>query len=101
LILIDLALFSAIAALCWRGYQQRRIWIRLPPYLLMQRCRGKSALRQLLIFGPVTIFWLLTCHWINTHGWHATAAGGLLLAMTLGLEAMRAIEEQQKQNKKP
>jgi len=36
---------------------------------------------------------------LNTAGWHATAAGGILLAMTVGLDAMRKLEEQQKMEK--
>jgi len=32
----------------------------------------------------------------NTHGWDARAAGGMLIGMTIGLEAMRIAEEDQK-----
>ncbi|MDQ6987764.1 MAG: hypothetical protein Q9M25_08175 [Mariprofundaceae bacterium] len=53
-------------------------------------------MRQFLSFGPLVVVWLLLCHWLNTHGWHATAASGMLVAMMLGLEAMRSAEERQK-----
>ncbi|MDQ6950127.1 MAG: hypothetical protein Q9M26_00510 [Mariprofundales bacterium] len=98
-LLLDLTIFGMIAVLCWRGYQQRQIWLSMPPYLLMRACHNRSAWLQLVIFGPITIIWLLSCHWINAHGWHATAAGGILLAMTMGLEAMRSVEERQKEKR--
>jgi len=62
-------------------------------------CRGRGPWLQLLLFGPVVVGWLLFCHWVNTHGWHATAAGGILFAMTVGLQAMRSVEEEQKQTR--
>ncbi|MDX8409791.1 MAG: hypothetical protein R8J84_07125 [Mariprofundales bacterium] len=96
-LLLDIAIFAIIAALCWRGYQQRQIWLRMPPYLLLRACRNRPAGLQLALFAPLMVGWLLVCHWINGRGWHASAAGGMLLAMTIALEAMRSVEELQKE----
>ena len=95
-ILLDLATLVVIALVCWQGYHRRRLWFGMPVYAWFQLARGRGFWAQLLIFGPVVVGWLLLCHWINTHGWHATAAGGILIAMTVGLEAMRTIEEEQR-----
>ncbi|MDX8406596.1 MAG: hypothetical protein R8K50_10680 [Mariprofundus sp.] len=93
---IDFAMLSMICAICWRGYRYRQPWFCLLPHILWHKCRGRGLWRQLLLFGPVVVGWLLFCHYLNAHGWHATAAGGMVLAMTLGLEAMRRAEERQK-----
>ncbi|TLS66132.1 hypothetical protein FE236_09175 [Mariprofundus erugo] len=94
--LLDISLFLLIAWLCWRGYNGRQSWLRMIPYLIWQQCQGRGMIRQLLVFAPVVVGWLLLCHWLNAHGWHATGAGGMLFAMTLGLDAMRSAEERQK-----
>jgi len=99
MIAIDIGIFLIIALLCWRGYQQRRLWLFYLGRLLEDLIQGRSFWSQLLRLGPLFVGWLLLCHWVNTHGWHGTAAGGILLAMTLGLNAMRTIEEQQKWEK--
>jgi len=93
---LDIALFAAIAGLCWQGYQKRRLWFVVPVYLWLKLGKGRSFWMQFLVFAPATVTGLLLCHWINTHGWHATAAGGMLFGMTIGLEAMRIAEEEQK-----
>ena len=93
---LDIGLFLMIALLCWRGYQKRQWWMFYLGRILEKGIQGKSFWRQFFSLGPLLVGWLLLCHWINTHGWHATAAGGILLAMTLGLNAMRNIEEDQK-----
>ncbi len=93
---LDIALFAAIATLCWQGYHKRRLWFVVPVYLWLKLGKGRGFWMQFLVFGPVTVIGLLICHWINTHGWHATAAGGILFGMTLGLEAMRIAEEEQR-----
>lgn len=94
--LLDISAFLLIAMLCWRGYQLRQNWFCLIPYLLWRQCQGRGVARQLLVFSPVVVGWLILCHWLNAHGWHATGAGGMLFAMTLGLDAMRSVEERQK-----
>jgi len=96
---LDILLLAAIAWLCWQGYHKRRLWFVVPLYLWLKLGKGRGFWKQFLIFGPATVCWLLLCHWINTHGWHATAAGGMLFAMTTGLEAMRMAEEEQKWNR--
>jgi len=97
MIAVDLLLLTALVLLCWRGYSKRQTWLRLIPHLIWHQCKGRSILMQLLLFGPVVVGWLLFCHWLNTAGWHATGAGCILLAMTIGLEAMRSAEERQKE----
>jgi len=94
---IDFFLFLLIGGACWYGYHYRQAWFCMTPYLLWRLCRGRGPGRQLLVFGPTVVGWLLLCHWLNAHEWHATAAGGMLFAMTLGLEAMRSAEERQKE----
>ncbi len=96
---LDFAMLAVIVTLCWQGYHKRRLWFVAPVYLWLKLAKGRSFWVQFLIFGPITVSFLLLCHWINTHGWHATAAGGMLFGMTLGLEAMRIAEEEQKWNK--
>ncbi len=97
---LDIALFAVIAGLCWQGYQKRRLWFVVPLYLWLRLGKGRGFWQQFLIYGPAIVVWLLLCHWVNTHGWHATAAGGMLIAMTIGLQAMRMAEDEQKWNKK-
>lgn len=99
MIAVDVGIFLLIAAICWHGYQKRRLWLFYLNELLGRLYRGRSFMHQLLAFGPVIVGWLLLCHWLNTRGWHGLAAGGILLAMMLGLEAMRALEEKQKTEK--
>jgi len=94
--LLDISLLIVIALLCWRGYRYGSVWLAIVGKLLTQLLRNKGFWGQLFSFAPLAIGWLLLCHWINTAGWHATAAGGILLAMTVGLNAMRKLEEQQK-----
>jgi len=96
---LDITALLFIVRVCWQGYHRRNVWFLFLPHLLMHWGRKRSYLRQLTIFAPVVIIWLLSCHWIDTHGWHAVAAGGVLVAMTMGLEAMRSIEEQQKRRR--
>jgi len=93
---LDFAMLALIAALCWQGYRKRRLWFVVPVFLWLKLGRGRSFWMQFLIFGPMTVAFLLLCHWVNTHGWHATAAGGMLFGMTIGLEAMRMAEDEQK-----
>ncbi len=95
-LMIDLILLVLIVMYCWEAYSKRRLWFVVPVYLWMKFAKGRGFLAQLLIFSLPTVSWLLLCHWINTHGWHATAAGGMLIAMTVGLQAMRMAEEEQK-----
>jgi len=96
---LDIVLFILIALLCWRGYHKNVIWLFYAGRILERLLGGKGFWAQLFSFAPVAIGWLLLCHWINTAGWHATAAGGILLAMTVGLDAMRKLEEKQKMEK--
>jgi len=97
--LLDFSVLAAIASLCWQGYQKRRLWFETPVYLLLRLGKGRGYWLQLLMYGLPIVGGLLLCHWINTHGWHASAAGGMLIAMTIGLAAMRIAEEEQKWNK--
>jgi uncharacterized membrane protein len=99
LTVLDIALFIGLALLCWRGYRGNGTWLIYIGQLLHRLLRGKSFWGQLFRFAPLAITWLLLCHWVNTAGWHATAAGGILLAMTIGLDAMRKLEEEQKLEK--
>ena len=99
MIALDLLLLSAIAWICWQGYHKCRLWFVVPVYLWMKSGKGRGFWKQFLVFGLPTVGWLLLCHWINTHGWHATAAGGMLFAMTVGLQAMRLAEEEFKWNR--
>ena len=97
--ILDLAVLGAITLLCWQGYRKRSLWFEVPVYMWFRLARGHGFWVQFLLFGPAVVIWLLLCHWINTHGWHATAAGGMLIGMTIGLEAMRIAEEQQQWKK--
>jgi len=97
--MLDVIVFIAICLILWRAYRERQLWFRMIPHVLYRQCRGRGFVQQLLIFGPLVVVWLLLCHWLNTHGWHASAAGGMLFAMMLGLEAMRSAEERQKKTK--
>ena len=96
---LDIILFAAIATVCWQGYHKRRLWFVIPVYVWLRMGKGRSFWVQFMIFAPTTVCGLLLCHWVNTHGWHATAAGGMLFGMTLGLEAMRIAEEESKYKK--
>jgi len=96
---LDIVLFILIVLLCWRGYRGNGLWLIYTGNLLHRLLRGKGFWGQLLSFAPIAIGWLLLCHWVNTAGWHATAAGGILLAMTIGLDAMRKLEEKHKMEK--
>jgi len=98
-IALDIAIFSVIATVCWQGYHKRRLWFVIPVYLWLNLGKGRGFWMQFIIFGPGTVCGLLLCHWVNTHGWHATAAGGMLFGMTLGLAAMRIVEEEYKWKK--
>lgn len=96
MLIADIAMLLLISFVSWRGYRDRQTWFRLIPHLIWTRCQGRSFLMQLLIFGPVIVGWLLLCHFVSTHGWQATAAGGMLFGMALALEALRSAEERQK-----
>lgn len=96
----DIIILLLILVFCWHGYQYRQTWFRIIPHLMWRICRDRGLLWQLLIFGSTVVGWLLFCHWINAHGWYATAAGAMLFAMALGLEAMRSAEERQKMEEK-
>jgi len=98
-IALDIAVFVVICFIIWPAYRERQPWFCMIPHFLYRQCRGRGFIRQLLIFGPAVVAWLLLCHWLNGQGWHATAAGCILFAMTLGLEAMRSAEERQKTDK--
>jgi len=98
--LLDLGGLVIIATLCWQGYQKQRLWFKVPVYLFLRLGRGRGFAMQLLIYGIPTVAGLLLCHWTNTHGWHATAAGGIVIGMTVGLEAMRIAEEEHKWKQK-
>ncbi len=93
---LDILVLVVVATACWRGYGQRDSWLRMLVGWLMHQVRGHGFWGQWLRFGPLVVGWLLFCHWLNTHGWHASGAAGIVLAMTLGLDAMRSIEEEQK-----
>jgi len=93
LTLADVALGGALIALWVRACHRRRAWMSWLVMGLMQSLSGRSAWAQLVRFGPLAVGWLLLCHWVNTHGWHVTAASGIVLAMALALEAMRQAEE--------
>jgi len=96
---LDIVLFMLIALLCWRGYRGNGLWLFYSGSLLHRLLHGKGFWGQLFSFAPIAIGWLLLCHWVNTAGWHATGAGGILIAMTIGLDAMRKLEEKQKMEK--
>ncbi len=98
-IAVDISMFSLIAFVCWRGYQKRQLWLFYADALVGRLYRGRRVMRQLLGFAPLIVGWLLLCHGLNTGGLHGLAAGGVLLAMTLGLYAMRDLEEKQKWEK--
>lgn len=85
-----------IALLCWRGYQGHGVWLSVVGQMLYRLLHGHGFWDQLLRFAPIAIGWLMLCHRVNTAGWHALGAGGILIAMTDGLDAMRKLEEQQK-----
>jgi len=93
---LDISLFLGIALLCWRAYHGKGLWLFYVSQLIERLLRGKGFWGQLASSAPLIVGWLLLCHWVNTAGWHATGAGGILIAMTLGLDAMRNCEEKQK-----
>ncbi|MDQ7000493.1 MAG: hypothetical protein Q9M12_06375 [Mariprofundus sp.] len=93
---LDITVFAIIGTICWQGYYKRRLWFEAPVYLLLRLGKGRGFWTQWFMYGPPVVGGLLLCHWLNTHGWHATAAGGMLFGMTIGLEAMRIAEEEQK-----
>ncbi|RMG92112.1 MAG: hypothetical protein D6703_02780 [Zetaproteobacteria bacterium] len=93
---LDLVVLIVVAMGCWRGYRQQDSWLRKLGGRLMRFVRGHGFWGQWLRFGPLMVGWLLFCHWLNTQGWHASGAAGIVLAMTLGLDAMRVVEEEQK-----
>jgi len=95
-LLLDIAIFLGILFTCWRGYQQRQSWICLISALLLRLASQKSFGIRFFVYAPVFVGWLLLCHWVDVKGWTATAAGLMVFAMTLGLEAMRQTEERQK-----
>ncbi|RMH61915.1 MAG: hypothetical protein D6678_02485 [Zetaproteobacteria bacterium] len=94
--LANLFLFAIVAGLCLRAYQRRQAWLVAVAGLLFKVGRDRSLVAQCLLLGPVVVGWLLACHWLNTHGWHGPAAGGIALAMTVGMQLMRDWEERQK-----
>lgn len=96
---LDIAALGVISLVCWQGYHKRRLWFVVPVYLFLRLGKGLSFWVQFFIYGLPTVSGLLLCHWINTHGWHATAAGGMLFGMVIGLEAMRIAEDEQKWNR--
>lgn len=96
---LDVVLFALIAFICWRGYWYRQLWLALANHFLGRLYRDKGFFRQLFGLGPVIVGWLLLCHWLSSHDAEGLAAGGILLAMTLALDAMRNLEEQQKQER--
>jgi hypothetical protein len=101
MILIDIILFILIAWSCWQGYSKRQMWLSVIAHLLARLYRGKGYWHQLFTLGPIIVVWLLLCHWLANHGARGLGAGGLLLAMTLGLDGMRHFEEKQKLERKP
>jgi len=98
---LDIAILALILFTCWRGYQQRRLGLCIIPALLLYIGKQKPFWIRFLIYAPVFVAWLLLCHWIDVKGWHAMAAGLMAFAMTLGLEAMRQVEELQRIKNKP
>jgi len=98
-IALDIALFLGIALLCWRGYYGKGLWLLYANQFMQRLLHGKGFWGQLVSSAPLVVGWLLLCHRVNTAGWHASAAGGILLAMTVGLDAMRKLEERQKVEK--
>lgn len=97
--MIHVAIFALIAYFCVRGYRERQLWLALTGHLLAKLYRGKGYWRQLFVLGPVIVVWLLFCHWLDNKGAYGLAAGGILFAMTLALDAMRGLEERQKQER--
>ena len=97
--LLDVAVFALIAYFCVRGYQKRQLWLALVGHLLGKLYHGKGYWRQLFVLGPLIVAWLLLCHWLNNKGVYGLAAGGILFAMTLALDAMRGLEERQKRER--
>jgi len=99
MIVLHIAIFALIALFCVRGYQKRQLWLALVNHLLGQLYHGKGYWWQLFVLGPVIVIWLLLCHWLNNKGAYGLAAGGILFAMTLALDAMRSLEECQKRER--
>jgi len=100
-IALDITILTGILFVCWHGYQQRKLWLCMIPALLLRIGRQKSFWTRFFIYAPVFVGWLLLCHWIDVKGWHAISAGLMAFAMTLGLEAMRQVEEFQRIKNKP
>jgi len=97
--LADAAVLAALLTLCWRGYRHRAPWFTVIARRLLRAGRNRGFPRRLLAYGPLFVGWLLLCHWTDVKGWHATAAGLMALAMTVGLDAMRQFEEERKRNR--
>ncbi len=93
---LNLIAFLILMGCCGLAYQRRSLWLRLIPYILLKWGEGRSFIVQLLIYSPVFVLWLLACRWLDVKGWHGVAAAGIGLAMLLGLQALRMIEENQK-----
>ncbi len=95
-LVLDIAILVGILFACWRGYQQRQPWLYLISALLLRLGSQKYFGIRFFVYAPVFVGWLLLCHWLDVKNWTATAAGLMVFAMTLGLEAMRQTEERQK-----
>ncbi len=87
-----------IPALLW-SYHQQALWFRLLTHILLSFGKGKSFLKQWFIYAPMFVSWLLLCRWLDVKAWHGLAASLIAFAMLLALQAMRALEEQQKQDR--
>ncbi len=96
--LADFAGLALLLAVCWRGYRYRTPWFSAIAARLLRASRGRGFFRRFILLAPIFVGWLLLCHWTDVKGWHATAAGLMALAMTVGLDAMRQFEEAAKSN---
>jgi len=90
--------FLLLMGLALRAYQQQAMWLRFIPFVLLKFGVGRSFIVQWLIYSPTFVSWLLLCHWLDVKGWHGLGAAGMGFAMLVGLQGMRFLEEQQKQN---
>jgi len=97
MVVLHCVLFIILMGLSARAYQRQSLWIRFLPYLLLKLAEGRAGIVQLVIYAPLIVMWLLVCHWLDVQGWHGLGASGIGFAMLLGLQALRMLEENQKQ----
>ncbi len=94
--LLHVIIFIVLMAFSIKAYQHQSFWLRFIPFLLLKWGEGRSFAWQLMIYSPIFIIWLLSCHWLDAKGWYGLGASGLGIAMLLGLQALKMIEEKQK-----